>query len=162
MWTGEVLVEEVAGVESGLPIRGNLSLAPDILSGIGSHDELAPAQEEIRLFPGEVFSLGMQAYNDGDTMWQRERSSIEGSVVITAVWTREGDPDYEMVQQGMLPGDISPGQFPAFPIALQAPTEAGSYTLTLRLNCLAITYIGDPVVIPVTVSREISVPQTVP
>jgi hypothetical protein len=161
-WTGEVLVEEVAGVDSGLPIRGSLSVAPDILSGIGSHDELAPAQEEVRLFTGEVFSLGVQAYNDGDTMWQRERSSVEGSVVITAVWTREGDPDYEMVQQGMLPSDISPRQFPAFPIALQAPTEPGAYTLTLRLNCLAVTYIGDPVVIPVTVSREVSVPQTVP
>ena len=56
----------------------------------------------------------------------------------------------------------SPGQFPAFPVALQAPTEAGSYILTLRLNCLAVTYIGDPIVIPVTVSREVSVPQTVP
>jgi len=161
-WTGEVLVEEVAAVDSGLPIRGNLYLAPDILSGIGSHDELAPAQEEVRLFTGEVFSLGVQASNDGETMWQRERASVEGSVVITAVWTREGDPDYEMVQQGMLPGDISPGQFPAFPIALQSPTEAGSYTLTLRLNCLAITYIGEPVVIPVTISRGASVPLPVP
>ncbi len=152
-WTGVVLVEEVAGVDSGLPIRGSLSMAPDILSVVGPHDELESAQGDKRLFTGEVFSLGVQACNDADTTWQREREAVEGSVVITAVWTREGDPDYEMVQQGMLPGDVSPGQFPAFPIALQAPVDAGSYTLTLRLNCLGVTYIGEPVAIPATVSR---------
>ncbi|MBN2028443.1 MAG: hypothetical protein JW854_16960 [Actinobacteria bacterium] len=160
-WKDKVLVEEVEAVDSGQSIEGSLQFAP-LISGIGPPDANGSGDTMLRLHPGEVFSLEMEAANDGSTQWERERSSIEGSVAITAVWTREGDPDYEMVQQGMLPGDISPGQFTAFPIALQSPTEAGSYTLTLRLNCLAVTYIGDPIVIPVTVSREVSVPQPVP
>jgi hypothetical protein len=152
-WEAEIDVEEVASVDSGQPIGGSLLLwtpAASSLSGVPTTDTLVDVA--LRLYPGEVFSLDMEAFNTGSTQWERERSTVEGSVAITAVWTREGDPDFEMVQQGMLPCDISPGQRIGFPIALQAPTAVGSYTLTLRLNCLGITYIGDPIVIPVTVS----------
>jgi len=154
-WEAEIDVGEVAAVDSGQSIGGSLLLwtpAKSSLGGVPTTDTLVDVA--LRLYPGEVFSPDMEAFNTGSTQWERERPTVEGSVAITAVWTREGDPDFEMVQQGMLPCDISPGQRIAFPIALQAPTAAGSYTLTLRLNCLGITYIGDPIVIPVTTSRE--------
>jgi len=153
-WEAEIGVEEVAAVDSGQSIGGSLLLwtpAASSLGGVPTTDALVDVA--LRLYPGEVFSLYVEASNEGSTLWERERATVEGSVVITAVWTRDGDSEYEMVQQGMLPGDISPGQRSAFPIALQAPIETGPYTLTLRLNCLGITYIGDPIVIPVTVSR---------
>ncbi|RJP34675.1 MAG: hypothetical protein C4536_02440 [Actinobacteria bacterium] len=151
-WETGIDVGEVAGVDSGRPVAGSLQWSPHI-SGPSPPAAEAPADAALQPYLGEVFSLDMDAYNDGSTFWERDRPSVEGAVVITAVWTREGDPGYEMVQQGMLPGDLSPGQVSSFPIALQAPTESGSYTLTLRLNSLGITYIGDPVIIPVTVSR---------
>ncbi len=153
--TWEVWIElgDIAEVDSGLPIAGELFWAPDVPWVIDPPATDAMVGEARRLHPGDVFSLGVEAYNGGDTIWQRERKTVEGGVAITAVWARDGDPDYEMVQQGMLPSDMSPGQSALFPVALQAPTEAGSYTLALRLNCLGITYTGDPLVIPVTVSR---------
>lgn len=160
VWSADIKVAGVASVDSGQAINGALNLALDI-SGIGPPGADTPVVEGLGHYPGEVFSLGMEVSNDEPTIWERERATVEGSVVITAVWTREGDPEYEMVQQGMLPCDISPGQALAFPIALQAPTEVGSYTLTLRLNCLGITYIGDPVIIPVTISGQ-AVPQAEP
>ena len=153
-WVEDIVVTGVASVDSGEIIDGSLALAGSETEPADANAAGEEAASALRLYPGDAFSLEVEAANGGGASWQRERETVEGSVVITAAWTREGDPEYEMIQQGMLPCDISPGQILAFPIALQAPTETGSYTLTLRLNCLGVTLIGDPIVIPVTVTRE--------
>jgi hypothetical protein len=151
VWEAEIEVGEVATVDSAQAVEGSLKQSPG-LSGIDPSAADETGDAVLSFYPGEVFSMYVEVSNGGPTQWERERASIEGSVAITAVWNRAGDPSYEMVQQGMLPSDVSPGQSAVFPIALQAPTETGSYTLTLRLNCLGITYIGDPVIIPIEVS----------
>jgi hypothetical protein len=139
-WEEEVTVEGVPSAQPGEAYGGRLAWVHQGDAALG-------------FYPGEVFSLDMGAENLGPPEWERERTTIVGSVGITALWTKEGDPGYQMQQQGMLPSDISPGQALDFPIALQAPREAGSYTLTLRLNCLGIQYIGEPVTIPVEVAK---------
>ena len=140
-WSEEVRVEEVASVDSGEAIGGELSWP----EGEGGKD--------LGFRPGEVFSLEMRADNSGSTRWEREREGVRGSVGVTALWTREGDPEYEMYQQGMLPCDLAPGQGVAFPVTLQAPREEGSYALRLRLNCLGVEYFGPAVTLAVTVGR---------
>jgi hypothetical protein len=154
-WEASIDVGDVPDVDSGLPTVGGLNWESDMwVEGFSFGNSDTWREGTHAIYPGEVFSFYVEAANDGSTQWERERATVEGSVVITAVWMREGDPEYEMIQQGMLPCDMSPGQRAAFPIALQAPTETGSYTLTLRLNCLGIAHIGDPIVIPVRISRE--------
>lgn len=154
-WRAGIEVGETAGVDSGQAVDGRLDWGSDASATV-------PPGAGLRFHPGEVLSLAVTASNQGETLWERERESIRGSVGVTAVWTRDDDPGYEMQQQGMLPCDLSPGQGLAFPIALQAPTGPGAYVLTLRLNCLGVQYVGGPVVIPVTVSREAPALQPVP
>ena len=102
---------------------------------------------------GACFSLALLTRNDGSALWEREREGVVGTVAVTAWWTQEKDPEWEMVQQGSLPCDLAPGQEVIFPIPLQAPSEEGEYSLTLRLNCLGITYIGEPLTFSIKVSR---------
>jgi hypothetical protein len=136
-WEEDIAVAESPSIESGQPCDGSLTWVSE--------------EEGLQLWPGEVFSPFVEADNLGQVQWLREKADIVGSVGITAVWTKEGDQDYEMQQQGMLPCDISPGQEELFPIALQAPRDTGQYNLSLHLNCLGVQYIGEPIIIPVTI-----------
>lgn len=108
----------------------------------GPAEEGAPALE---LRAGGCISLPVVVRNGSGALWERERPGVVGGVAITALWTREGNPAWEMVQQGLLPCDLAPGQKEGFPLLLQAPFEEGEYTLTLRLNCLGISYVGDSI-----------------
>ncbi|OFW57745.1 MAG: hypothetical protein A2Y75_08400 [Candidatus Solincola sediminis] len=161
----------VAAFKLNAPAPGNYSIKLTVLDGIlkGSiweadvtvrdvqsvrtADSSARLKTTEALSPqaGDVFSLPLELMNTGVTEWPRQGATVAGSVVITAIWTRDGDDSYKMQQQGMLPGDISAGQSASFPIALQAPREAGAYRLTLSLNCLGVTYIGEPLELPIDI-----------
>ncbi|NPV58084.1 MAG: hypothetical protein HPY75_00310 [Actinobacteria bacterium] len=130
------------------PAGGAFSRGPAVdetpLEGISAAD----------LSSGECFSLTVVVHNGGAALWEREREGVVGTVAVTARWTREGDAAWEMVQQGSLPCDLAPDQEAIFPIPLQAPVEEGEYSLTLRLNCLGITYIGEPLTLSIKVTRQ--------
>ena len=136
-WEGDIAVEALTSTQAVADLQGEL-----MRQG---------GDEVLRLDAGEVFSLPVELSNGSPAEWERQSPEVAGSVVITAVWSREGDAGYRMQQQGMLPGDVSAGQAVLFPIALQAPREAGRYVLRLSLNCLGVSYVGGPLDIPVIV-----------
>jgi hypothetical protein len=138
-WEQDIVVEEARSTQTVSDLEGTLQ--PE------------GPQRDISLEPGDVFSIPLALHNTSAAEWERQNAQIAGSVVITAVWTREDDPAYNLQEQGMLPGDVSAGQEAVFPIELQAPREAGSYTLTLSLNCLGVTYIGQPLQLKASVPR---------
>jgi hypothetical protein len=122
--------------------------------GEGTDGELAWAREEGEdtfYHTGEVLSLDVHARNSGETQWLRGTPGMAGSVHVAAVWRRGDILSYEVTQIGMLPCDVSPGQELSFPVVLQAPRDAGEYTLTLWLDCVDARQLGTPLEIPVRV-----------
>ncbi len=166
---GQADHENVAGVEAesgpggAPPLPVYASATPEReRGGVRSdahslpHAGFSRAGEEgvpaLPLRAGICFPLALAVHNGSDALWERQRPGVAGAVAVTARWTRDGDPRWEMVQQALLPCDLAPGQEEAFPALLQAPFEEGEYSLTLRLNCLGIAYIGEELSLRVKVT----------
>ncbi len=156
--TYTLTVSAGGGVLEGLTRTIDMTVGPAVTTheggpGGGSLALLPREGEEAPdLSPGLVFAPYVKACNLGPALWERESSSVTGSVGVKATWTSSGDPEYGLSQFGMLPCDLSPGQELTFPVPLQAPTEAGTDILTLQLECLGVGFAGEPVSITVTVS----------
>ncbi len=105
----------------------------------------------LRLRAGELFSLPVEVANLGRAVWVRDYEDEAGRVEVTAFWDEEGPSDESLVQHGMLPCDLSPGQRANFSVSLMAPRKKGIYYLNLLLNRICYDPIGDPVTIRVEV-----------
>ncbi|MDI6874285.1 hypothetical protein [Candidatus Solincola sp.] len=155
VWRAPVTVTPVPPGGDGEGLAGILTLDLATLGkkDIASRDTDGTGSEVIRLRlePGELFSLPVQAANLGTSGWVRYLPGETGRVEVTAFWNPEEAPELRAVQHGLLPCDMSPGQQAAFSVALQAPLSPGDYNLTLALNCLYVAQISKPVTVRVEV-----------
>lgn len=153
-WRFPVTVTRVPPGSAGEGLAGSFSLDLEALGkkayAVGRAE---PGGEELRLRfnPGELFSLPVSAANLGASGWDRDLPGEAGRVEVTAFWDPEEAPELRSVQHGLLPCDMSPGQMEVFYVALQAPLQTGDYTLTVALNCLCVTQIGETVTVRVEV-----------
>jgi len=153
-WSVPVTVGEVPPGSTGEGLAGTFSLDLAALQAKAfppGRAEVRKRELWLRLSPGELFTLPVTAANLGSSGWSRNLPREIGRVEVTAFWDVEGAPEMRAAQHGLLPCDMSPGQRAAFSVALQAPSQPGDYNLTLVLNCLCVSQIGEAVTVRVEV-----------
>ncbi len=154
-WRVSVTVGEVPSAPGGEGLAGILSLDLPALQEktflAGRVDGGQAGEIVLRLDAGELFSLPVAAENRGSALWERDLPERVGRVEVTAIWDPEEAPEARVVQHGLLPCDLAPGQRETFSVALQAPSIPGDYRLLLGLNRLCVAQVGEPVAVRVEV-----------
>jgi hypothetical protein len=90
----------------------------------------------------------MQVMNTGQGLWLAEAKDERGKVRLGWRWYRGNDALPFKEGRENLPYDIFPGQVYKFQTAIEAPLEAGEYTLEIGLVCERLTWFSDRGVSP--------------
>jgi hypothetical protein len=96
----------------------------------------------------QVIDVTLQVTNTGQGLWLAEANDDRGEVRLGWRWYRGNETMPFQEGRKNLPYDIFPGQTYEFNITIEAPLEAGEYTLEVGLVCELLTWFSDRGVSP--------------
>ena len=104
-----------------------------------------PSSPEIT---SRVIDVSLQVRNTGPGLWLAEAKDDRGKVRLGWRWYRGNDASPFREGRENLPYDIFPGQVYRFKTTIEAPLEAGEYTLEVGLVSELLTWFSDRGVSP--------------